>query len=268
MAGDVEPLEAPAAIRIGDWTFAPAANELCRGEAKRRLEHRAARTLELLAMNKGQVVSQDEILKYVWNGRSISPNSVSVVIRDLRQALGDDAREPRHIETVAKQGYRLVDPGTSAPDAAPVTLPAPRRSSRAAALALLLLLVAILAIVGAVRGTNERVVSLVVDDVANATGNAAFQPLASATSEVIVADAQKLKGVEIFRDERLAHPKKALILRSRLILWSGKPTMMMSVQDRHGALVWTGMTSGDEHLIPRDVAAAMQDLSGKLQPGK
>jgi hypothetical protein len=42
----------------------------------------------------------------------------------------------------------------------------------------------------------------------------------------------------------------------------------MSVQDRHGALVWTGMTTGDEHLIPRDVAGAMQDLSSKLQRPK
>ena len=45
-------------FRIGDWTFSPAANELHRGEARRKLEHRAARTLELLCRRRGSVVSQ------------------------------------------------------------------------------------------------------------------------------------------------------------------------------------------------------------------
>src|SRR5687767_7706843 len=107
---------------IGDWTFDPDANELRRGDERRRLEHRAARTLELLCSRPGQVVTPDEIVAHVWNGRAISANSVPVVISDLRQALEDDARSPRYIETVAKRGYRLL--GERPADAPPT----PRRT--------------------------------------------------------------------------------------------------------------------------------------------
>src|SRR5688572_15094447 len=96
------------ALRIGDWTFDPAAGELRRGAERRRLEDRAARTLALLVRRRGEVVSQAEIAAEVWNGRTVSPNSLPVVIADLRRALDDDAREPRFIETVAKRGYRLM----------------------------------------------------------------------------------------------------------------------------------------------------------------
>ena len=96
------------ACRIGAWMFLPDSNELRSGESRRRIEDRAAHTLALLCRRRGQIVSQDEILAEVWNGRAISANSVPVLIKDIRKALGDDAREPRHIETVAKRGYRLL----------------------------------------------------------------------------------------------------------------------------------------------------------------
>src|SRR5688500_10958161 len=108
---------------IGDWTFDPDANELHRGDERRRLEHRAARTLELLCSRPGQVVTPDEIVAHVWNGRAISANSVPVVISDLRQALEDDARSPRYIETVAKRGYRLLGER-------PAEAPPPARGNR------------------------------------------------------------------------------------------------------------------------------------------
>src|SRR2546430_2002138 len=92
---------------IGDWRFHAGEDELRRPGERRKLEHRAARTLELLCGRRGEVVSREAILEAVWQGRAVSPNSVAIVISDLREALGDDARSPRHIETVAKRGYRL-----------------------------------------------------------------------------------------------------------------------------------------------------------------
>ena len=97
--------------RIGGWTFRAGENELVQGGERRRLEDRAARTLELLCRRAGEAVGQDEIIAQVWNGRSQSPNSIPVVIGQLRRALGDDARSPRFIETVPKRGYRLVARG-------------------------------------------------------------------------------------------------------------------------------------------------------------
>lgn len=252
-------------FRIGDWTFSPAANELYRGEARRKLEHRAARTLELLCRRRGSVVSQEEIVREIWNGRSVSANSVPVVISDLRQALGDDAREPRHIETVAKRGYRML--GEKAPEATPAAQPAtavpgptPWRWLAAAALALAVAFLALWLVMG---GSGGR--QVVVYDVENATGSPSWQPLATATSAVILSNVQKLEDVEAVRGEAGKDPPAGSVrLGARLIMWSGRPTVMMSAQDEKGVVLWTGMTSGKEDLIPAEVKAAVAKLPAKI----
>lgn len=95
--------------RIGGWTFFPERNELQNGATRERLEDRSARLLEFLCERRGAVVSREEMTQRVWNGRTISEQSVPVVISELRKALGDDAKAPLFIETVSKRGYRLVD---------------------------------------------------------------------------------------------------------------------------------------------------------------
>src|SRR5262249_42542291 len=54
------------------------------------------------------VVSKDEIIDAVWEGRAIAEATLTRSIADLRRALGDDQRCPVYIETIAKRGYRLV----------------------------------------------------------------------------------------------------------------------------------------------------------------
>src|SRR3954463_591390 len=93
--------------RIGAWEFSPATGELRRRTDLRRLEPRAAKALEMLCEAGGDVVSHEQLIRGVWNGRSLSENSVAVVIGQLRRALEDEAREPRLIETIPKRGYRL-----------------------------------------------------------------------------------------------------------------------------------------------------------------
>src|SRR5689334_8327320 len=92
--------------RIGEWHFHPASGELRRGALVRRLEPRAARTLELLCAARGGVVTHEQLIREVWNGRSLSENSVAVVVGQLRRALDDDARDARLIQTIPKRGYR------------------------------------------------------------------------------------------------------------------------------------------------------------------
>ena len=80
--------------RLGSWTFDAEGARLIEGENETPLEHRAARTLEPLCRERGQLVTREAILAHVWEGRSVSANSVAVVIADLRRALGDDAGAP------------------------------------------------------------------------------------------------------------------------------------------------------------------------------
>src|SRR5262245_43311149 len=66
--------------------------------------------LAFLAATGGRVVSKDEIIDAVWDGRIIAETTLTRSIADLRRALGDDQRSPAYIATIAKRGYRLVAP--------------------------------------------------------------------------------------------------------------------------------------------------------------
>lgn len=255
--------------RIGDWSFDAAAGELRRGDERRRLEDRAARTLELLCRRRGELVSQAELTAAVWNGRTVSANSLPVVIADLRRALEDDARAPRFIETVAKRGYRLLPAeGASAAVPSPAA-PASRKvlMSRLFLIGFLLLLV--VTGFGAWRFASNPPPStavVVVPDVANATGNPAYGPMASAVSELVSADLSRLR-VEFVR-ERPGEPAEArgdspqVRLTGKLILWTGQPTAMFTAT-RDGRVVWSGMAQGPEPAFPANVRTAMGEFAAK-----
>lgn len=223
--------------RIGAWTFRAGENELLQAGERRRLEDRAARTLELLCRRAGEAVGQDEIIAEVWNGRSQSPNSIPVVIGQLRRALGDDARSPRFIETVPKRGYRLV----SEPAAT-----APRRWRGAIALLIMLLL-----IVAGVAWLSLRPAppALAVADVVNATGDPAYDPLARATSELIVARLSR-RGLVFRRGDALEGETQ---LAARLTLWNGEPTLGLTATAPDGSVHWSAMARGPADKLPGNV---------------
>jgi DNA-binding winged helix-turn-helix (wHTH) protein/tetratricopeptide (TPR) repeat protein len=63
-----------------------------------------------LVENAGQLVTKDQLLDVVWAPAIVAEGALTVCMNDLRQALGDDARSPRYIETVTRRGYRFVAP--------------------------------------------------------------------------------------------------------------------------------------------------------------
>lgn len=64
--------------------------------------------LFLLVENHDRMVSRDEIVEKIWQGRAISDTAISSRIKALRQALGDDGAEQRIIRTIHGRGFRLV----------------------------------------------------------------------------------------------------------------------------------------------------------------
>ena len=64
--------------------------------------------LVFLATTAGRVVSKDELIAAVWDGRFISDTTLTRAVADLRRALGDNQRSPQYIETIPKRGYRLI----------------------------------------------------------------------------------------------------------------------------------------------------------------
>ena len=66
--------------------------------------------LEQLCRHAGDVVNAERLLQSCWPGETLGDNPVHKSIAALRQAFGDSARESRYIETIRKQGYRLLAP--------------------------------------------------------------------------------------------------------------------------------------------------------------
>jgi TolB-like protein/DNA-binding winged helix-turn-helix (wHTH) protein/Tfp pilus assembly protein PilF len=56
------------------------------------------------------VVTLDELMGRVWAGVVVSPETVSQRVKLLREALGDDARQPRYVAGVRGRGYRVAQP--------------------------------------------------------------------------------------------------------------------------------------------------------------
>lgn len=80
-------------------------------------------TLCHLVQRAPDLVPNDELLDVVWGRQAISPNVVPQAMRELRRAFGDDAREPRFIETRHRLGYRLIAPAQRINGAAQGTEP-------------------------------------------------------------------------------------------------------------------------------------------------
>ena len=77
------------------------------------LAPRAFQVLCELVRRAGQLVAKDTLLDAVWGHRHVNEAALKNIVSQLRQALGDDARESRFIQTVPRRGYRFIAPLTS-----------------------------------------------------------------------------------------------------------------------------------------------------------
>ncbi|MBS1874229.1 MAG: PD40 domain-containing protein [Acidobacteria bacterium] len=95
------------------------------------LEPKALRVLIYLIEHRARAVGKDELIQAVWEGAAVTDNALTRIIAQIRREIGDDARQPRYIQTLPTTGYRFIaevsSPGGSV--AAPVSEP-PKTSPR------------------------------------------------------------------------------------------------------------------------------------------
>jgi TolB-like protein/DNA-binding winged helix-turn-helix (wHTH) protein len=65
------------------------------------------------------VLSVDSLMARVWPGQVVSPETINKRAKLLRDALGDNAREPRYFAGVRSRGYRLIAPVSEVTDGLP-----------------------------------------------------------------------------------------------------------------------------------------------------
>ena len=95
---------------IGEWEVLPARGEIRRGDEVVRPEPKPFQVLLSLARRGGDVVTKDELVDEVWDGRPTADDPILRCISVLRDNLGDKARPYRYVETLTRRGYRLVPP--------------------------------------------------------------------------------------------------------------------------------------------------------------
>ena len=99
-------------FRFGLFEADPDSGELLKQGEHVRLQDQPFRMLILLLQRSGEVVRREELREKLWPENTFVEfdNGLNVAAKKLRDALGDNADNPRFVETVPRRGYRFIAP--------------------------------------------------------------------------------------------------------------------------------------------------------------
>jgi len=107
------PSEDSRSLRFDVFTLDLRAGELYKSSHKIKLQEQPFQILAMLLEQPGQVVTREQLRERLWPEDTFVDfdHSLNTAVKKLRQALSDEADNPRFIETLPKRGYRFVGPG-------------------------------------------------------------------------------------------------------------------------------------------------------------
>ena len=101
-------------VGFGDCVFDSGTREVFRGGRALHLQPKTLRLLELLLERRPKAVSKEDLIALLWPKTFVSEGNLARLIAELRDAIGDDAREPLFVRTVHGFGYAFHAKTTSA----------------------------------------------------------------------------------------------------------------------------------------------------------
>jgi len=114
-------------LTFGDFVLDRAARQLRRGQEALRLEPKALELLDLLIGRRPEAVSKQDIRDRLWPDTFVSESSLTGLVGQIRQALGDDPKQPRFVRTVHAFGYAFSgEASEGTPARVPIGQPAAR----------------------------------------------------------------------------------------------------------------------------------------------
>jgi TolB-like protein len=110
--------------------------ELRTGDRSTMLQAQPFELLRLLLDRAGQVVDRDDLRRRLWpEGTFVDyEHGLNAAVKRLRHVLGDDAEQPRFIETIPRRGYRFIAPVFGSGGASHKPFPANSNAARLAVL--------------------------------------------------------------------------------------------------------------------------------------
>jgi len=96
--------------RSGSLALDLRSGEVQKNGRRVKLQEQPFQVLAALVERPGEVVTREELRQRVWPENTFVDfnNGLNIAIVKLRQALNDDAANPRYIETLPKRGYRFI----------------------------------------------------------------------------------------------------------------------------------------------------------------
>jgi len=105
-----------------EYAFDTDRRELHRGADVVSVAPQVFDLLDYLIRNRERVVSKDDLINAIWNGRIVSDAALTTRLNAARSALGDSGEEQRLIKTLPRKGFRFVGPVREAKGPASVTV--------------------------------------------------------------------------------------------------------------------------------------------------
>lgn len=255
----VSPASHGSVYRFGTFEVFAETREIFRRGHRIKLQDQPFELLLLLLENAGGMVDRESIRRRLWPNNTFVDfgQSLGTAVTKLRQALDDDAENPRFIETIPRHGYRFISPVTADRNAnvadaatvqaaaAPATntpLETPRQSS-------------------AQRRSRRQIALWIIAVVAIATvGTAVYlrarRPVFALAPKdtVVLADFENTTGEPIFNDT----------LRQGLIVGLTQSPIIHILSDRKSAVIFRQMGhSSDDRLTGRLAIDLCRRVGGK-----
>ena len=92
---------------IAEWLVKPSLNLLINKDIEVRVEPKVMALLVFMANANGDVVSRETLLNGIWD-QVVQDDALTNTVAHLRKALNDSKSPRRYIDTIPKQGYRLI----------------------------------------------------------------------------------------------------------------------------------------------------------------
>ncbi len=95
-------------FRFGDFALDIREHTLKHSEHPIYLRPKSFDTLAFLVERQGRLVTKDELLERLWANVVVTDGTLTHCIEEIRNAIGDDPRDPQFIQTVPRVGYRFI----------------------------------------------------------------------------------------------------------------------------------------------------------------
>lgn len=93
---------------LNGWLVEIGLGRISRASKRFHLEPQVMKVLVYLASHPQEVITKEKLIGELWPDTIVGDAALARCISQIRQALGDDPRKPKFVETVPKIGYRLI----------------------------------------------------------------------------------------------------------------------------------------------------------------